>query len=60
MVYLYVFGNTDLFFGYYRKISDFDQTGELKYEYQFKDASEEKKKQLVDIQLKNYEVDVFR
>lgn len=26
IVYLYVFGNTDLFFEYYRKISEFDQT----------------------------------
>ncbi len=31
VVYLYVFGNCDLFFGFYRKISDFDQTSELKY-----------------------------
>ena len=60
MVYLYVFGNTDLFFGYYRKISEFDQTAELKYEYQFKDAFQEKQKQLVEIQLKNYQADVFR
>jgi TctA family transporter len=37
MVYLYVFGNTELFFMMYRKLSSFDQTEELKYVYQFQD-----------------------
>lgn len=35
VVYLYVFGNVDLFFEYYRRISEFDQTKELRYVYQF-------------------------
>lgn len=40
MTYLYVFGVVQLCFEYYRRLSYFDQTEELKYEYQFKDQSE--------------------
>jgi len=36
VIYLYVFGNMDLFFEFYRRISEFDQTNDLKYEYQFR------------------------
>ena len=39
MVYLYVFGLVELFFGFYRKLSEFDQTKELKYEYEFTEMS---------------------
>ena len=31
MVYLYVFGLVELFFRYYRMLSDFDQTKQLKF-----------------------------
>ena len=34
---LYVFGNNELFFEYYRRISDFDQTEELQYSYEFRE-----------------------
>lgn len=40
MTYLYVFGVVQLCFEYYRRLSYFDQTEELKCEYQFKDQSE--------------------
>lgn len=60
IVYLYVFGNTDLFFEYYRKISEFDQTEQLRYEYQFEDGHDKKEKKIVEIQLKNYEAHVMR
>lgn len=41
MIYLYVFGIVELFFEYYRRLSYFDQTEELKYEYKLRDQSEE-------------------
>lgn len=31
MIYLYVFGIVELFFEYYRRLSYFDQTEDLKY-----------------------------
>lgn len=37
MIYLYVFGIVELFFEYFRRLSYFDQTEDLKYEYQFQD-----------------------
>lgn len=48
LTYLYVFGNMELFFEMFRRLSDFDQTNELKYEYKFKDAADEEKKALAE------------
>lgn len=41
MVYLYVFGVVELFYEYYRRLSYFDQTEELRHEYELKDLCEE-------------------
>ncbi len=39
MVLLYVFGIVELFFEYYRRLSYFDQTEDLKFEFLFQDES---------------------
>ena len=41
LVTLYVFGIVELFFEFYKKLSQFDQTDDLKYQYYFSDSSEE-------------------
>lgn len=52
MVYLYVFGLVQLFFGFYLKLSEYDQTKYLKYEYRFSDVEEEKEKLLSSVSLR--------
>lgn len=47
VIYLYVFGNVDLFFEYYRRISDFDQTNELRYDYQLRSEAEEHRDNII-------------
>jgi hypothetical protein len=49
LVYLYVFGNLELFFELYRKLSDFDQTSSLRYEYCFEDKRERESRVLADL-----------
>lgn len=39
MVLLYVFGIVELFFENYRRLSYFDQTEDLKFEFLFQDES---------------------
>lgn len=41
MTYLYVFGIVEMFFEFYRRLSYFDQTEQLSYDYQFLTQSEE-------------------
>lgn len=60
LTYLYVFGNMELFFEMFRRLSDFDQTNELKYEYKFKDAADEEKKALAEEQLKDIEQEMVQ
>ena len=40
LVYLFVFGVEELYFEFYRRLSYFDQTEELKYEYTFKSSAD--------------------
>lgn len=53
LTYLYVFGNVELFFEMFRRLSDFDQTNEIKFQYQFKDAADEEKKAMAESELKD-------
>ena len=39
LLYLYVFGLVELVYEYFRRLSDFDQTNDFKYEYQFANVS---------------------
>ena len=59
MVYLYVFGVVEFCFECYRRLSDFDQTDQLKYEYQFKDHSEEALKQISDAHYKRLQFEML-
>ena len=40
LTYLFVFGNVELAFMYYRQMSNFDQTNDIKYAYSFMDREE--------------------
>jgi hypothetical protein len=51
VVYLYVFGNCDLFFEFYRRITEFDQTNELRYAYEFKSSAEERRDKMIDVEI---------
>jgi hypothetical protein len=55
VVYLYVFGNVDLFFEYYRRISEFDQTDQLKYEYQLRSEEEQQRDRIIGVEMRNFE-----
>ena len=50
---LYVFGLVELFFEFYRKLSQFDQTDDLKYEYFFSDTSKDVDKRIAEVEMKN-------
>ena len=57
---LYVFGAVELFFEFYRKLSQFDQTDNLKYEYFFADASEAANKTRTEISMKNLKQEILQ
>ena len=59
LTYLYVFGNVELFFEMYRRLGDFDQTNELRYEYKFKDQADEERKAIAEREFNSIEDDAM-
>lgn len=53
MTLLYVFGVVEQFFECYRRLSYFDQTEDLQYEYQFQAQSERDDKRLAEFEMDN-------
>ena len=53
MTYLYVFGMVEVCFSYYRRLSYFDQTEELKSAYQFMDIAVKNDELIVEAEYEN-------